>query len=174
MKTKRAKTGQNRKSPKRATFELPYDNPHKNINFEQFQAIFLLLDGATIKDTARQIAVSESTVKRWLYSDEPVGINFRSAYEKEAGQRIEAMRINADTIASDLYSVFNDWISKLKKKKGKLNPKEVQQVLSYLTNSKYLFKNKIEAEAESSRKKILSGLESLLEEKLIEHISSNE
>ncbi|EKR89705.1 hypothetical protein LEP1GSC163_0166 [Leptospira santarosai str. CBC379] len=84
------------------------------------------------------------------------------------------MRLNADAIASDLYNVLKDWIFELKKKKGKLNPKEIQQVLSYLTNSKYLFKNKSEVESESSRKKILSGLESLLEEKLIEHISSSD
>ncbi|EMO25396.1 hypothetical protein LEP1GSC170_1249 [Leptospira interrogans serovar Bataviae str. HAI135] len=62
--------------------------------------------------------MAPSTIKRWLYSDEIVGRNFRNAYEKEAHVRIEAMRLNADTIASNLYCVFNDWVSELKKKKG--------------------------------------------------------
>ncbi|MBM9499686.1 helix-turn-helix domain-containing protein [Leptospira sp. 201903071] len=167
---KKSSSKQDRKVTK--AFEPPYENPYKNVDPEQFKVILLLLDGQTIAQTAKVIGVADSTIKRWLYSEETVALRFREAYEKEAARRIDAMRMNADLIAFDLYGILKDWIAELKKRKGKVSSKEIQQVISHLSSSKYLLKNKTEAESESARKKLLSGLEAFLEEKILETIST--
>ncbi|PJZ51633.1 helix-turn-helix domain-containing protein [Leptospira adleri] len=183
MEKKQAKRGQSGKTaPKKKSssqkgrntpkvFDPPYENPYKNVDPDQFKAILLLLDGQTIAQTAKVLGVADSTIKRWLYSDEAVALRFREAYEKEASRRIDAMRMNADSIAFDLYGILKEWIAELKKRKGKVSPKEIQQVLSHLSTSKYILKNKTEAESESARKKLLSGLEAYLEEKILETVS---
>lgn len=139
-----------------------------SVSSQQYRAICFLIDGFTIVETAKELNIPPKTIHHWLYSDKPVGIKFQNAYKDETKRRIEALRIQSDSIAFDMYDILIDWIQFMKKRRGKLSPKEVSVVVSYLNNSHYLMKDETKAKEEKAREKILAGLEQFIEEKVLE------
>ncbi|MBE7411389.1 MAG: helix-turn-helix domain-containing protein [Leptospiraceae bacterium] len=142
--------------------------PFKSITPEQYKTICMLLDGFTLAQTGSALKIPVSTIQNWLYLKEAVAIKFQEAYLSEARRRMEIMRLNSDSIAFDMYDLLMDWIQYMKRRKGVFDAKEVAQITSYLKNSSYIMSDDTKAKEEKSREKILAGLESLIEEKVLE------
>ncbi len=176
---KKAKTSKSKnKQSTSSKFSYLYDSgikvPHENITTEQYKAMCMLIDGVTISKVALELKISPATVHNWLYSDRPASIRFQQAFKDETKRRMEAMRLQSDSIAFDMYNLIPDWIQVLKKKAGKFSPKEVSIIVTYLNSSQYLLKDDTKAKEEKAREKILAGLEQLIEEKTLESQMQNE
>lgn len=144
----------------------PEQSPYEKLTPLQWQAIWHLLGGMSIQEVSKKLNIPEHTIYNWRSRDDSTCVNFREAMAMEIKARNEQAREEGKAIIDDAYQVLRDWMTYLKKQKGRLDPKHVSNVMAILNSSKYLFKDKTEDDDDKKKKDLLTAFEQFIKEEI--------
>lgn len=167
---KKRRAARKNTAPKRKlkNIENSPPSPYEKLSINQWQVIWMILSGKSVKEISKTLGIPEQTIYNWQTRNEPVAINFREALSEEIRLRNNYAREKGQVLVVRFYNVLEQWIIRLEKQNGKVDPKHVSNVASILNASKWMFKDKSQEDLDKKRQDILSGLEALIEEKLTE------